>query len=77
MPRIAWQIIRRVLEGGNIRRSNRRRPAMKLVKGNERTVNEKSATRDELKLVCQRIADIDALWRTSAFAQDPTEKRAA
>lgn len=50
---------------------------MKLVKDNERTINEKSATRDELKLVCQRIADMDALWRTSAFAQDPTEKRAA
>ncbi len=50
---------------------------MKLVKDNERTVNEKSATRDELKLACQRIADMDALWRTSAFAQAPTEKRAA
>jgi hypothetical protein len=50
---------------------------MKLVKDTERTVNEKSATRDELKLACKRIADIDALWRTSAFAQAPTEKRAA
>lgn len=77
MPRIAWQIIRRVLDGGHTRRSHRRSPAMKLVKDNERTINEKSATRDELKLVCQRIADMDALWRTSAFAQDPTEKRAA
>ena len=77
MPRIARQIIRRVLDGGNTRRSNRRRPAMNLVKDNERTINEKSATRDELKLVCQRIADMDALWRTSAFAQALTEKRAA
>lgn len=77
MPRIAWQIIRRVLNGTNTRGSNRGRPAMKLVKDTERTVNEKSATRDELKLVCQRIADIDALWRTSACAQAPTEKRAA
>ena len=76
MPRIAWQIILRVLNGGN-RRSNRGRPAMKLVKDTERTINEKSATRDELKLVCQRIADIDALWRTSAFGQAPAEKRAA
>jgi hypothetical protein len=50
---------------------------MKLVKDNERTINEKSATRDELKLVCQRIADMDALWRASAFTQAPTEKRAA
>ena len=77
MPRTAWQILRRVLDGGYTWRSNRRRPAMKLVKDNERTVNEKSATRDELKLACQRIADMDALWRTSAFAQAPTEKRAA
>ena len=77
MPRIAWQIIWRVLNGGNTRRSNRGRPAMKLVKDTERTINEKSATRDELKLVCQRIADIDALWRTSAFAQAPADKRAA
>ena len=50
---------------------------MKLVKDTEHTINEKSTTRDELKLVCQRIADIDALWRTSAFAQTPAEKRAA
>jgi hypothetical protein len=77
MPRITGQIIRRVLDGRNARRSNTRRPAMKLVKDNERTINEKSATRDELKLVCQRIADMDALWRASAFTQAPTEKRAA
>ena len=50
---------------------------MKIVKDTEHTINEKSVTRDELKLVCQRIADIDALWRTSACAQAPTEKRAA
>ena len=50
---------------------------MKLVKDTERTINEKSATKDELKLVCQRIADMDALWRTSASPQHQTEKRAA
>ena len=49
---------------------------MKVVKKTEHS-SEKSATKDELKLVCQRIADMDALWRTSAFAQDLTEKRAA
>jgi hypothetical protein len=49
---------------------------MKLVKKPEHS-SEKSATKDELKLACQRIADIDALWRSSACPQAVTEKRAA
>ena len=50
---------------------------MKLVKETRHTTIEKSATREELKLVCRRIADMDALWRSSAFPPAHTEKRAA
>ena len=76
MPRIGWQIIRRAFDRGNAPRSDRR-PIMRLVKDTHHTTIEKSATRDELKLVCRRIADMDALWRSSAFQQESTEKRAA
>ena len=50
---------------------------MKLVKDTQHTMIEMSATRDELKLACQRIADMDALWRSSAYQDWLTEKRAA
>ena len=76
MSLTTWEIIRRAFGKGNARRTDRR-PTMKLVKKPDQTTVDKSATRDELKLVCQRIADMDALWRTSALPEDRTEKRAA
>lgn len=77
MPCLAWQIIRRAVERANVRGTDSRRPIMKLVKESQHTTVEKSATREELKLVSRRIADMDALWRSSAFPQARTEKRAA
>jgi hypothetical protein len=50
---------------------------MKLVKDTRRTTIQTSATREELKLVCRKIADMDALWRSSAFSPAAAEKRAA
>ena len=76
MPLRIWQLIRRAFGKGTARGSDWR-PTMKLVKKTTHTIVDKSATRDELKLVCQRIADLDAFWRTSALPQDRTEKRAA
>ena len=36
-----------------------------------------ATTREELKIVCKKIADVDALWRMNPLQQAPTEKRAA
>ena len=36
-----------------------------------------TTTKDELKLVCKKIADVDALWRMSASRKSPRLKRAA
>ncbi|HET8720511.1 MAG TPA: hypothetical protein VFM24_00690 [Nitrospira sp.] len=36
-----------------------------------------ATTREELNIVCKKIADLDALWRTNPFQESPTEKRAA
>lgn len=76
MAGITRKIIRRAFDTGDVRGSDGRLP-MKLVKDTQHTMIEKSATRDELKLVCQRIADMDALWRSSAYPDWLTEKRAA
>ena len=76
MARITRQIIRRPFDRGNVPASDGR-PPMKPVKDTQHAMVEKSATRDELKLVCQKIADMDALWRSSAYPDWLTEKRAA
>lgn len=76
MARITRQIIRRPFDRGNVPAGDGR-PPMKLVKETQHTMIEKSATRDELKLACRRIADMDALWRSSAYRDSLTEKRAA
>ena len=76
MARITRQITRRAFDRSNVQRSDRR-PSMKQVKDTQHTMIEMSATRDELKLACQRIADMDALWRSSAYPDWLTEKRAA
>jgi hypothetical protein len=36
-----------------------------------------ATTREELKIVCKKIADVDALWRMNPLQEAPTEKRAA
>jgi hypothetical protein len=36
-----------------------------------------ATTREELKIVCKKIADVDALWRMNPFHESPIEKRAA
>jgi hypothetical protein len=41
------------------------------------SVKRPTTTRDELKLVCEKIADMDALWRVSDFREPPPLKRAA
>jgi hypothetical protein len=44
---------------------------------NPSSSNKPSTTRDELKLVCRKIADVDALWRTSDSQESQPLKRAA
>ena len=34
-------------------------------------------TKDELKFICQKIADLDALWRINDIQEPPPLKRAA
>jgi hypothetical protein len=36
-----------------------------------------ATTSEELKLVCKKIADVDALWRMNPLQESPIEKRAA
>jgi len=44
---------------------------------NPSSVPKPSTTRDELKLVCRKIADMDALWRINDTDEAPPLKRAA
>jgi hypothetical protein len=44
---------------------------------NPSSASKPSTTRDELKLVCRKIADMDALWRINDIEEAPPLKRAA
>jgi hypothetical protein len=44
---------------------------------NQSSAKRPATTNDELKLVCKKLADVDALWRTSDFPEPPPLKRAA
>ena len=41
------------------------------------TMKKSITTTEELKLVCRKIADVEALWRTSALQELSALKRAA
>ena len=71
MLRKAYQII---LHG----RTKPEGPAMRSPKdASPSSGNKPSTTRDELKLVCRKIADMDALWRINDLEEVPPLKRAA
>lgn len=73
----AWQIISLALYGRK-NRAPRKGPAMKPAKDLDQSSAKRSTTTsDELKLVCKKIADVDALWRTTDFREPPPLKRAA
>jgi hypothetical protein len=40
-------------------------------------VTKPATTKDELQLVCKKLADVDALWRSCDSHESPTLKRAA
>jgi len=60
------------------RRTTQEGPAMRSAKDVSRSSrNNPSTTREELKLVCRKIADVDALWRINDLEEVPPLKRAA
>ena len=69
---------RMILYGRNTR-ERRKDPAMKSPKEpNQSSVVKVLTTKDELMLVCRRIADLDALWRINDVTESTAPlKRAA
>lgn len=67
-----------ILLYGRAKHERRKGPAMQSPKSvNPSSVPKPSTTRDELKLVCRKIADMDALWRINDTDEAPPLKRAA
>jgi hypothetical protein len=50
---------------------------MKPAKDVSPSTKKPSTTKDELKLVCQKLADVDAFWRMIDLEESPPLKRAA
>jgi hypothetical protein len=73
----ANKIVRRAFYERGIRYSDERKIAMKPDKEDPVWTKRSATTREELKIVCEKIADVDALWRMNPLQESPTEKRAA
>jgi hypothetical protein len=67
------------VEGGDGRGlQDERTFAMEADRETETSWTTRSATTsEELKLICKKIADLDALWRMNPLQESPIEKRAA
>jgi hypothetical protein len=73
----AWQVISLTLYGRK-KQARRKGSAMKSPKDvHPSSVKRTFTTKDELKLVCKKIADMDALWRSCDSSEPQPLKRAA
>lgn len=76
----AKRVIRRVRSARGTRQRAERSLTMNVYRAAEADPSPSrrpATTREELNIVCRKIADLDALWRTNPFQESPAEKRAA